>query len=196
MCSWPRAQGCRLCCAIARLEELVERLGIDKHAWSCLSTCLPMWRLSWPLETRPPPPACPPMPLRHPAAGVPFTHAAFVHCETTSGLLNDAAALGAAAAAAGAAVIIDAMSSFGAVPLDPVASHADFIVSSANKCLQGVPGFSYIVAKRAALEACKGRARSLSMDVHAQWVGLESKDGQFRCGFVVGNVGGCLGGRG
>jgi hypothetical protein len=72
------------------------------------------------------------------------------------------------------------MSSFGAVPLDLAAARADFVVSSANKCLQGVPGFSFVVARRAALEACKGRARSLSLDLHAQWAGLEAPAGQFR----------------
>ncbi|GBF95286.1 hypothetical protein Rsub_08317 [Raphidocelis subcapitata] len=115
------------------------------------------------------------------AAGRPFTHAAFAHCETTSGVLNDAEALGAAAAAAGAGVIIDAMSSFGAVPLDLAAARADFVVSSANKCLQGVPGFSFVVARRAALAALAGRpGRSVSLDLHAQWAGLEAAAGQFR----------------
>lgn len=124
---------------------------------------------SWPL-----------LPLPGAAAGAPFSHAAFVHCETTSGVLNDAVALGAAAGAHGASVIVDAMSAFGAIPLDVGACRADFVVSSANKCLQGVPGFSFVVARRAALEACKGRGRSLSLDLHAQWAGLESASGQFR----------------
>ena len=52
--------------------------------------------------------------------------------------------------------LVDAMSSFGAVPLDFEAGHIDFMVSSANKCMQGVPGFSYAIARRSALEKCKG----------------------------------------
>jgi 2-aminoethylphosphonate-pyruvate transaminase len=57
--------------------------------------------------------------------------------------------------------------------------HADFLVSSANKCIEGVPGFGFILAHRAALEGTRGQARSLSLDLHAQWAGLEG-DGQFR----------------
>jgi 2-aminoethylphosphonate-pyruvate transaminase len=69
------------------------------------------------------------------------------------------------------------MSSFGAVPLDLAA--ADYVVSSANKCIEGVPGFAFVLARRAALAETEGRARSVSLDLHAQWRGLE-KDGQFR----------------
>jgi 2-aminoethylphosphonate-pyruvate transaminase len=105
------------------------------------------------------------------------THVAVIHCETTTGILNPTDEIGEKVAAAGAAFIVDAMSSFGAIPLD--LSHVDFVVSSANKCIEGVPGFGFILAKRAALEAAKGRARTLSLDLYAQWAGLE-RDGQFR----------------
>jgi 2-aminoethylphosphonate-pyruvate transaminase len=59
------------------------------------------------------------------------------------------------------------------------AAHIDFLISSANKCIEGVPGFGFILARRAALEAAKGRARTVSLDLYAQWAGLEG-DGQFR----------------
>lgn len=59
---------------------------------------------------------------------------------------------------AGTVYFVDAMSSFGAVPLDVEASQIDFLVSSANKCLQGVPGFSYAIARKSALEKCEGTA--------------------------------------
>ncbi len=107
------------------------------------------------------------------------THVAAVHCETTTGLLNPMEEIGAAVARAGAAYLVDAMSSFGAIPLNLAAAHADFVVSSANKCIEGVPGFAFVLARRAPLEAAKGRARTVSLDLHAQWAGLET-DGQFR----------------
>jgi 2-aminoethylphosphonate-pyruvate transaminase len=65
------------------------------------------------------------------------------------------------------------------VPIDLEACHVDFLVSSANKCIEGVPGFGFALCRRSALEACEGRARSVSLDLYAQWVGLE-KNGQFR----------------
>jgi 2-aminoethylphosphonate-pyruvate transaminase len=71
------------------------------------------------------------------------------------------------------------MSSFGAIPIALEESHADFLISSANKCIEGVPGFAFVLARRAALEETKGRARTLSLDLYAQWAGLET-DGQFR----------------
>jgi len=110
-------------------------------------------------------------------AGV--THVAVVHCETTTGLLNPIAEIGAAVHRAGAAYFVDAMSSFGAIPVDLAAAHIDFLVSSANKCVEGVPGFGFVLARHRHLVAAKGQARTLSLDLYAQWAGLES-DGQFR----------------
>jgi 2-aminoethylphosphonate-pyruvate transaminase len=110
-------------------------------------------------------------------AGV--THVAVVHCETTTGLLNPIAEIGKAVQRAGAAYFVDAMSSFGAVPVDLAATHIDFLVSSANKCVEGVPGFGFVLARHGHLVAAKGHARTLSLDLYAQWAGLES-DGQFR----------------
>lgn len=106
-----------------------------------------------------------------------ISHVGVIHCETTTGLLNPVAEIGRVVHDAGRSLIIDAMSSFGGMHLDSAC--ADFTVSSANKCLQGVPGFAFALARREALEAAAGRARSLSLDLHAQWKGLE-KDGQFR----------------
>lgn len=113
------------------------------------------------------------------AAAPGFTHVAVVHCETTTGILNPIVEIGAVAARAGAAYLVDAMSSFGAIPIDLAASHADFLISSANKCIEGVPGFGFVLARRAPLVAAQGRARTLSLDLYAQWDGLE-RDGQFR----------------
>jgi 2-aminoethylphosphonate-pyruvate transaminase len=71
------------------------------------------------------------------------------------------------------------MSSFGAVPIDMAGSHIDFLVSSANKCIEGVPGFGFVLANRRALAAAKGNARTLSLDLYDQWAGMEA-DGHFR----------------
>jgi 2-aminoethylphosphonate-pyruvate transaminase len=111
------------------------------------------------------------------AIGEGVTHVAVIHCETTTGILNPVEEIGEKVAASGAAFIVDAMSSFGAIPLD--LRHVDFVISSANKCIEGAPGFGFILAKRASLEAAKGCARTLSLDLQAQWAGL-ARDGQFR----------------
>jgi 2-aminoethylphosphonate-pyruvate transaminase len=113
------------------------------------------------------------------AAAPGTTHVAVIHCETTTGILNPVEEIGAVVKNAGSAYIVDAMSSFGAIPIDLAGVHADFVISSANKCIEGVPGFGFILARRELLLAAKGQARTLSLDLHAQWVGLEG-DGQFR----------------
>ena len=107
------------------------------------------------------------------------THVAVVHSETSSGIVNPVEAIGEVVARHGRSYVVDAMSSFGALPLDVAGAGIDFLVSSANKCIEGVPGFAFVVARRDALLRCEGRARSLSLDLHAQWRGLEA-DGQFR----------------
>ena len=108
-----------------------------------------------------------------------ITNVAAVHCETTTGLLNPVEEIGREVAAAGRAFTVDAMSSFGAVALDFSAAKIDYLVSSANKCIEGVPGFSFVIARKEALLATEGHARSLSLDLLDQWKGLE-RDGQFR----------------
>src|SRR5208337_628065 len=115
----------------------------------------------------------------HLASDSGITHVAVVHCETTSGMLNQVEEIGHVVRGAGATYIVDAMSSFGAVPIDMVGSHIDFLVSSANKCIEGVPGFGFVLANRRALEAAKGNARTLSLDLYDQWAGMEA-DGHFR----------------
>lgn len=107
------------------------------------------------------------------------THVAVVHCETTTGLLNPLAALAAITRARGITLIVDAMSSFGALPIDMDALGVHYLVASSNKCLEGVPGLSLVVADRRLLEARRGRARSFSLDLAAQLQALDA-DGQFR----------------
>lgn len=104
---------------------------------------------------------------------------AAVHCETTTGMINPIREIGETVKAFGKPFFVDAMSSFGAVPLNIVECGIDYLVSSANKCIEGVPGFSFVLAKRTSLLATRGYARSMSLDLLAQWEGLEAH-GQFR----------------
>lgn len=87
-----------------------------------------------------------------------ITHVAMVHSETTSGILNDIQSVGKAVKAAGRTFIVDAMSSFGGMEIPVAEWGIDFLVSSANKCIQGVPGFSFIICRRDQLLASEGKA--------------------------------------
>ncbi len=113
------------------------------------------------------------------AADPKVTHVAVVHCETTTGILNSIESLGPVAKRHGKQFIVDAMSSFGGMPIDFERCGIDYLVSSANKCIEGVPGFSFVFARRALLLASEGWARSLSLDLLSQLKGFE-KNGQFR----------------
>ncbi len=108
-----------------------------------------------------------------------ITHVLCIHCETSSGILNPVEEIAEATHAAGRKLLIDSMSAFGAVELD--AGELDYVamVSSANKCIEGVPGFGFVIAKTDELTAAKGNCHSLSLDVHAQWATME-KTGQWR----------------
>lgn len=106
-----------------------------------------------------------------------ITHMAVVHCETTSGVINPLAEIASVAREAGCACLVDAMSSFGAMSIDVYADAIDALVASSNKCLEGVPGVSFVIANTATLES--SAARSVSLDLAAQWRGFE-RDGQFR----------------
>lgn len=108
-----------------------------------------------------------------------ITHVAVVHCETTTGILNPLEAIGRLVAQYQRVLIVDAMSSFGAVPIDLAGWGIDFLISSANKCLEGVPGFCFVIARKSRMLECEGRARSLCLDLYDQWRGFE-KSGQFR----------------
>lgn len=109
-----------------------------------------------------------------------ITIVSMVHSETTTGILNDIARVAKVVKAAGRLMVVDAMSSFGGVDIDVPGLGIDFLISSANKCIQGVPGFSFIIAKRAELEKARGRARSLSLDLVAQWDTMEKDGGKWR----------------
>ena len=108
-----------------------------------------------------------------------ITHVLVIHCETSSGILNPLEEIGAAVKSAGRKLLIDSMSAFGAVPVDPEKIDFEAMVSSANKCIEGVPGFGFVFAKLSELETAKGNCHSLSLDVEAQWSAME-KSGQWR----------------
>jgi len=109
-----------------------------------------------------------------------ITHVAVVHCETTTGMLNPVREIGRVVKSCGRVYVVDAMSSFGGIPIDVADLGADFLVSSANKCIQGVPGFGFVIARREEIEKTKGRARSLSLDMHDQWEVMERGRGKWR----------------
>jgi 2-aminoethylphosphonate-pyruvate transaminase len=113
------------------------------------------------------------------AADPAITHVIAIHCETSSGILNPVAEISEATYAAGRKLLVDSMSAFGAIDLDVSRVRYEAMVSSANKCIEGVPGFGFVIARKSELEACKGNSHSLSLDIHAQWANLV-KTGQWR----------------
>ncbi|MFQ2171416.1 2-aminoethylphosphonate--pyruvate transaminase [Aeromonas veronii] len=148
----------------ARMGEMARCLGLRHHELDCGET------------TRPEPAAIEAMLVRHPE----ITHLAMVHCETTTGMLNPLEEVAELCQRRGIHLIVDAMSSFGGIPIDMGRLGIEFLISSANKCIQGVPGFGFVIASRAALAACAGRARSVSLDLHAQWQTMEQQGGKWR----------------
>ncbi|MBA2938430.1 2-aminoethylphosphonate--pyruvate transaminase [Paenibacillus sp. CGMCC 1.16610] len=109
-----------------------------------------------------------------------ITHVAVVHCETTTGMLNPIEAVGRIVKKYNKTYIVDAMSSFGGIPLDIAELQIDFLISSANKCIQGVPGFGFIIAKIDEMKKCAGWARSHSLDLFDQWDKMEKYNGKWR----------------
>jgi len=108
-----------------------------------------------------------------------ITHVLAIHCETSSGILNPIEEIAQAVHDAGRKLLIDSMSAFGALPLDPAELHCTAFTSSANKCIEGVPGFGFVIARTEEIAASKGNSHSLSLDIYAQWENME-KSGQWR----------------
>jgi 2-aminoethylphosphonate-pyruvate transaminase len=146
-----------------RMVEIARRLGrtVDLLCWS---------------EQQPVDPAALDRVL---AANPAISHVALVHCETTTGLLNPLAEVAAIVARHRRALILDAMSSFGALPLDLRATPVTALLASSNKCLESVPGLAFALVARNAIARAEGLAPSLSLDLHDQWRGLET-NGQWR----------------
>jgi len=103
----------------------------------------------------------------------------FVHCETTSGLVNPLRDIAAVVKKRERVLLLDAMSSFGAIPIETASLGIDVLISSANKCIEGVPGFAYVLSRWDLLKQSKDHCHSLSLDLFDQWNYME-KTGQFR----------------
>jgi 2-aminoethylphosphonate-pyruvate transaminase len=102
-----------------------------------------------------------------------ITHVVVVFCETTSGILNPLDEIAAVVEKHGAGLLIDAMSAFGALPVDSTKIYFDAIVASSNKCLEGAPGMGFCIARKEALQATVGNSPSLSLDLYDQWTTME-----------------------
>jgi len=107
------------------------------------------------------------------------THVILIHCETGTGVENPLAAVAAVCERHGKGLIVDAMSSFGALPIDSRTTRFDALVAASGKCLEGVPGMGFVFLRKAILDACAGRSQSLAMDLHDQHVYME-RTGQWR----------------
>ena len=113
-------------------------------------------------------------------AGIPaISHVAMVHLETSSGLLNPIRTVADIVQRAGRQLLVDAMSSFGALPTGTGDFPWTALAASSNKCLEGVPGIGFVLARPADLTASAGRCHSLSLDLHDQWQHLR-RTGQWR----------------
>ena len=113
------------------------------------------------------------------AADPAITHVAQVHCETGTGILNPLPQIAAIAAKHGRSLIVDAMSSYGVIPIDARNVRFDALIAASGKCLEGVPGMGFVIARRTVLERSAGNSTSLAMDLLDQWQYMQ-KTGQWR----------------
>jgi 2-aminoethylphosphonate-pyruvate transaminase len=104
------------------------------------------------------------------AADPGITHIALVHCETGAGVLNPLHEIALVVAKHGRSLIVDAMSSFGAIDIDARHTPFDAVVAASGKCLEGVPGMGFVIVKRSTLERCEGNSHSLALDLYDQWI--------------------------
>jgi 2-aminoethylphosphonate-pyruvate transaminase len=102
-----------------------------------------------------------------------ITHVALVHLETSAGLLNPLDDIAALCTRHRKSLIVDAMSSFGALPIDVSKGGIDAIISASGKCLEGVPGMGFVIVRRTLLEASEGNSRSLALDLHDQYAYMQ-----------------------
>jgi 2-aminoethylphosphonate-pyruvate transaminase len=102
-----------------------------------------------------------------------ITHVIMIHCETGAGVLNPLQAVADVCAAHGKGLIVDAMSSFGALPIDARETRFDALIAASGKCLEGVPGMGFVFIRKAILDSCAGQSQSLAMDLYDQYVYME-----------------------
>jgi 2-aminoethylphosphonate-pyruvate transaminase len=108
-----------------------------------------------------------------------ITHVGFIHCETGTGVLNPLQAVSDVCARQGKGLIIDAMSSFAALPIDAREARFDALIAASGKCLEGVPGMGFVFLRNDVLAGCEGNSHSLAMDLFDQHAYME-KTGQWR----------------
>lgn len=108
-----------------------------------------------------------------------ITHVILIHCETGTGVENPLAEVAALCERHGRGLIVDAMSSFAALPIDARKVRFDALIAASGKCLEGVPGMGFVFIRKAVLDGCAGNSQSLAMDLHDQHVYME-KTGQWR----------------
>ena len=101
------------------------------------------------------------------------THVGLVHCETSTGILNALPEIADVVARHGKSLIVDAMSSFGAIPIDARTMPFDALIAASGKCIEGPPGMGFVIARKSVLERCAGNSTSLSLDLHDQWQYME-----------------------
>lgn len=148
----------------ARMAEMALRMGLSYHLYDCGEVTQPdLDHIEQLLQQ-----------------DQNITHIAMVHCETTTGILNPIEQVGELAKCYNKRYLVDAMSSFGGIPMDIAKFNIDFMISSANKCIQGVPGFAFVIARANELSQCENRSRSLSLDLYAQWQCMEQYHGKWR----------------
>ena len=108
-----------------------------------------------------------------------ITHVGLIHCETSTGILNPLADIAQVVKQHGKRLIVDAMSSFGALPIDARAVPFDALIAASGKCLEGVPGMGFVLANKQALAAAQGNCHSLALDLFDQHSYM-ARTGQWR----------------
>ena len=132
------------------------------------------------IQTYPMTSALPLLEIEAAIAAEDITHVAYIHCETTAGVLNDIKGIQRLINKYQKHSIIDAMSSFASMEIDLQELNADYLITSSNKCLHGVPGIAVVFAKKQHLNTCEGICRSLSLDLYEQYRFMEDQHGAFR----------------
>jgi 2-aminoethylphosphonate-pyruvate transaminase len=102
-----------------------------------------------------------------------ITHVGLIHCETSTGILNPLPEIADLVAKRSRSLIVDAMSSFGAIPIDAKKIPFDALIAASGKCIEGPPGMGFVFVRKTVLEQCAGRSTSLALDLYDQWTYME-----------------------
>ncbi|MHC2002013.1 2-aminoethylphosphonate--pyruvate transaminase [Methylobacterium sp. CM6241] len=113
------------------------------------------------------------------AADPTISHVGLIHCETSTGILNPLPEIAAMVARHGRGLIVDAMSSFGALPIDAATVPFEALIAASGKCLEGVPGMGFVIARADALARAEGNSASLALNLSDQYDYMQ-RTGQWR----------------